>query len=91
MQPLPNSKWHDWWHAIGADPAQYFKLPSWFGSRRKAYLAGYLEGLHDAARIIEKQRWSREHGSDSKLTVSLRETIKSIHAFHTTMENKHER
>lgn len=81
---IKNSRWPEWWHAIGADAGRYLKLPSkWFG-QRAVYMEGYLEGVRDAARVIEKHRWSKQDGHDIRIT----NAIKGVHAFHGAMEER---
>lgn len=87
-EAIKNSRWFEWWHALGADVAKYFKPPKagWFSNHRRPYLDGYLEGLHDAARVAHKFSWTPQEGHDEKI----RDIIKAIHAHHEAMERKYQ-
>lgn len=87
-ETIKNSRWSEWWHAVGADAAQYFRLPKagWFSNHKRPYLDGYLEGLHDAARVVNQFSWDAESGHDQKM----KDVIKAIHKHHAAMERKHQ-
>lgn len=76
-------RWSEWWHATGADPAQYFKPPRW-GWQKRHYINGYLEGLHDAARVANK------HGKETGHDYIMRAVMKAIHEHHNVMETLHD-
>lgn len=82
MSPIKSSRWYEWWHGIGADAGKRFKLP-FFG--RQKVLDAYLMGLHDAACIVEKHRWTKADGFEPKVT----NAIKALHAYHSDVERTH--
>ena len=64
----------EYWHELGANVGQY--KPKWSWTKR-----AYVEGLRDAARIVELQAWSHHSENHLGREINCREAIKTIHAY----------